>query len=685
MVSLSANGEDSTTHASIRIEGNDQFASVARAENWPGEGTADDPYIIENLTFLAKDEEVSFYIANTSCHFIINNCTFNGDEPEGYQYGSSGIGISCVNGTSGRITNISCNYLSKGVELIQFNYSQLINIHGNLGSRAVMITRSSDDLVERVSGYSYVGPRLIITQSNNVTISNTSGSTQGGCTLSLSYSRDVTICDCDFSSMHGYGMDINYCDDVCVENCIMNTFDSMFVTGSNNNTFQNNTLRYVYLYVSNDNSFLNNRNLVLAMEGSDRNVIGGNKISNLGLEGVRMAGSSFNAIYNNSIEGPVYLESSDNNSIRNNTIHHYWSDFSDEGYGIGLHVSFSNTIVGNAIIGTKRDDPTSMNYARPYSKSLVQAFDDGSNTWNSSTGGNFWNDWTCPDKNNDGIVDHQYLINGGDNSDRMPIAGDRLDLVYSAEPSLTIVSPSDREEVRAATVTIAWNASYDPSEAFMSVMVDGGEWQYLGITSKVTLDLDEGEHTVQVAACDQNGEHQLLESVTFVFEPLTSEPSEPSLVWCSSEEGCVNLSWAPPSLRGDSVTYYAVYRDGVVIATTTNTWYNDTEVEPGGLHGYYITAFNVNGESEASRMMYEWLGPLAIGYEDSDDPSLISDAPSPDPGSDTTSLPSDGSGSLTTGPVEGDGNHGTAQAITIGSTLIAVAAVGAVLLRPRKT
>jgi hypothetical protein len=258
----------------------------------------------------------------------------------------------------------------------------------------------------------------------------------------------------------------------------------------------------------------------------------------------------------------------------------------------------------------------------------------------------------------------------------MPIAGGRLDLVYSVEPSLTIVSSSDREVVRAVTVTITWNASYDPSEAFMSVMVDCGEWQYLGITSKVTLDLDEGEHTVQVAACDQNGEHQLLESIIFVFEPTTSEPTLVGV----TEHGGVNISWEPPLLRGDSVTHYAIYRDGVMIATTTETWYNDTGMEYNTMHEYYITAFNANGESEASRTT-AWPLPLVVEEPSADNSS----GPSPDHSSDATSMPSDGSGSLTTEPAEGTRGIDTAQVIAIGSTLIAVAAVGAVLLRSRKT
>jgi nitrous oxidase accessory protein NosD len=41
----------------------------------------------------------------------------------------------------------------------------------------------------------------------------------------------------------------------------------------------------------------------------------------------------------------------------------------------------------------------------------------GSNSWNSAGSphgwGNYWNDWTTPDLNSDGIVDDPYALDGG--------------------------------------------------------------------------------------------------------------------------------------------------------------------------------------------------------------------------------------------------------------------------------
>jgi len=47
-----------------------------------------------------------------------------------------------------------------------------------------------------------------------------------------------------------------------------------------------------------------------------------------------------------------------------------------------------------------------------------QAFDDKGkvNNWNNGTLGNYWSDWTSPDKNQDGIVDIPYNISGSTGS-----------------------------------------------------------------------------------------------------------------------------------------------------------------------------------------------------------------------------------------------------------------------------
>jgi len=48
--------------------------------------------------------------------------------------------------------------------------------------------------------------------------------------------------------------------------------------------------------------------------------------------------------------------------------------------------------------------------------------------WNSTTGGNYWQDWLTPDADSDGIVDDPYRLDGslfgiGGGMDHLPLTG----------------------------------------------------------------------------------------------------------------------------------------------------------------------------------------------------------------------------------------------------------------------
>ncbi|MCD6111192.1 MAG: fibronectin type III domain-containing protein, partial [Thermoplasmata archaeon] len=87
--------------------------------------------------------------------------------------------------------------------------------------------------------------------------------------------------------------------------------------------------------------------------------------------------------------------------------------------------------------------------------------------------------------------------------------------------------------------------------------------------------------------------------------PYTT-PSHPLNLRALAGESFVYLLWDPPLENGgENVTGYRVYRStGVstptLIANTTETFYNDTDVENSITYHYYITALNKAGESRPS-------------------------------------------------------------------------------------
>lgn len=79
---------------------------------------------------------------------------------------------------------------------------------------------------------------------------------------------------------------------------------------------------------------------------------------------------------------------------------------------------------------------------------------------------------------------------------------------------------------------------------------------------------------------------------TSIVGPDTVPPSTPApLVVSNAGHAQVNLSWQP-AVDNIAVAGYVLYRDGVVVATTTATNYVDTDVLPETTYSYHVVAFD---------------------------------------------------------------------------------------------
>ena len=119
--------------------------------------------------------------------------------------------------------------------------------------------------------------------------------------------------------------------------------------------------------------------------------------------GIKFVGANNCNIKNNIIidgQYGIYLSNSYNNNIENNTI-------SNNSYAIFLsNQCKNNTIFHNNFINNSNN-----------------SYDTGNNTWfnNDLKQGNYWDNYTGLDKNNDGIGDTPYNIPGGYNIDEYPL------------------------------------------------------------------------------------------------------------------------------------------------------------------------------------------------------------------------------------------------------------------------
>ncbi|MFX1283808.1 MAG: nitrous oxide reductase family maturation protein NosD [Promethearchaeota archaeon] len=227
---------------------------------------------------------------------------------------------------------------------------------------------------------------------------------------------------------------------------------------------------------------------------SENNYISHNTIYDGSIYGVGLWGyCKNNVIHSNHLSnndhGITINDASDSNQIMNNTIQN------SHNYGISLdfwgtiasnnNIISSNTILNNAGYGisimneSSQANRVELNVISGNNPGGSQAADDGSTNVFAY---NYWSDWTSPDTNKDGIVDHPYSIDGmANNQDNYPLVVSPTNH-YVLLPIIT--SPLGGE-ILSGKITISWATSVDTwgydVKYDVSYSTDGGTtWTLLG-------------------------------------------------------------------------------------------------------------------------------------------------------------------------------------------------------------
>jgi parallel beta-helix repeat protein len=136
-----------------------------------GEGTKDNPYLIENLKIDAKGGNHPLKIWNSRAHFIIRNCEFFNGNSATYQYG-----IYLYNTTNGRIERNYChnNYGGILLEYYSCNNSLISNICSNHNQNTnapgiyLYSLSSNNTLIQNYCFNNFYGLYLYVSSQSNL-------------------------------------------------------------------------------------------------------------------------------------------------------------------------------------------------------------------------------------------------------------------------------------------------------------------------------------------------------------------------------------------------------------------------------------------------------------------------------------------------------------------------------------
>ena len=344
----------------IYINGNENFSQEAKVNKWAGDGSKNNPYIIENYVISSDNNfSASISIYNVSAYFIIQYCYLYSS-----QFGYYGIYLNST--SNGIITN---NTIVHTIEGIKLNSSTNIIIQNNALTDnylyGIHLQNSNTNRIyaNNITNNNNFGIR--ISSSNENLLANNEITNNGVDGITISRSENNIILNNIVGQNLQYGISL---DDSSNNNQIINC--TLYRNG-----FSGIAISYNKNNIIIDNIITNNQ-YGLYLEYSSNNFITENVISN------------------NTDSGIILISLSNNNTFFNNLISY------NGYYGIELRQnSIFNIIYNNAFIYNNHD--------------AVQAFTDSNkNFWSINTTGNYWNNYNGLDFDNDGIGDTPYMIDG---------------------------------------------------------------------------------------------------------------------------------------------------------------------------------------------------------------------------------------------------------------------------------
>lgn len=145
---------DHDTRAPIRIDGDEDFADLAVEENWRGDGTEEDPWLIEGYEIDGGGFGHSIFIGNVTGHFEVRGCHLHNASGRGGRYFRNS-GLHLYNTTDGAVEeNYIVDNAHMGIYLERTEDSVISDntVLSNKGHGILLESSSGNELENNVVG-----------------------------------------------------------------------------------------------------------------------------------------------------------------------------------------------------------------------------------------------------------------------------------------------------------------------------------------------------------------------------------------------------------------------------------------------------------------------------------------------------------------------------------------------------
>jgi parallel beta-helix repeat protein len=422
-------------HAPIYIDGDTNFTDTALLEGWQGNGTLEDPFIIENLSITSGGSATPrVNISNTRVHFVIQNCEL--------AYASSSRGLNLDNVHNGRIINNTCTGNYFGIYLVDSWYNTIVDNNCSFNQYGMSID------------YSWYNTIINNICSNNpsygIHLWHSPHTTVDNCTLIDNY-RGILVDDSDYSTIANNNVSGNVMQGIFVQdssqyvnlenNTCNNNFRGIYHMNSYYSTLVNNTCNYnadygIYFSSSHlsviNNSGTGNSGGGLFANGGFHTIANNNFSYNLG-SGIYFDAGTDGTLTNNTCDGNgdsgMYFTNLDNTNVTNNEC----NNNNDHGIHVGPY-TLENNVTQNicrnndGVAGSRGVlvDYYSINNTiswNVFEDNSVDAEDGQYSAYDDNVYDyNYYSDYAGVDANGNGIGDTPHTISGSaGHSDAHPL------------------------------------------------------------------------------------------------------------------------------------------------------------------------------------------------------------------------------------------------------------------------